>query len=58
MVSVAWRRHTGSLLGSFIGVHVVTVLVAIVQVRITMVRIRAPPGMGIEVVEMMEPECT
>ena len=59
MVTVAWRRHTGAVLGSFIGVHGVTAIVAIIQVRITMVGIRAPPGMGvIRVVEMIEAECT
>ena len=37
MVSVPWRGHTGAVLGSRIAVHVVTVIVAISQVRIAMV---------------------
>ena len=45
------------MVGSSIGMHVVTVIVAIVQVRITMVGIRAPPGMGIREVEVMRKEC-
>ena len=54
MVSVAWRGHTGAVLGSRIGVHVVTVIVAISQVRITMVGRRPPPDMGIREVQVVE----
>jgi len=36
-VTVAWRGDSGAVVGSFIRVHVVTVIVAIIQVRITMV---------------------
>ena len=42
---------------SFIRVHVMTVIVAIIQVRMTMVGRRPPPGMGIRVVEVMGAEC-
>ena len=54
---VAWRDDTGGVVGSCIAVHVVTVIVAIIQVRIAMVGIRAPPGIGIRVVEVMGGEC-
>jgi len=57
MVTVAWRDDTGGVVGSCIDVHVVTVIVAIIQVRITMVGIWAPPGIGIRVVEVMGGEC-
>ena len=59
MVSVAWRGHTGAVLGSRIAVHEVAVVVAISQVRITMVRRRPPPGMGMREVQVvvMEREC-
>ena len=53
MITVAWRGDTGAVVESCIDVHVVTVIVAIIQVRITMVGIRAPPGMRIRVVEVM-----
>jgi hypothetical protein len=53
MVTVTWRGNTDAVLGSCIRVHVVTVIVAIIQVRIAMVGIRATPGMWIRVVEMM-----
>ena len=56
MVTVAWRDDTGAVVGSCIQVHVVTVIVAIIQVRITMVGIRVPPGM--EFTEVMRGECT
>ena len=46
-VTVAWRGNTGAVRGAFIGVHAVTVIVAIIQVRITMVRMRVPPGVGV-----------
>ena len=51
--------HTGAVLGSRIGVHVVTVIVAISQVRIAMLGRRPPPGMGIREVQVvvMEREC-
>jgi hypothetical protein len=52
MLTVAWRGDTGAVLGSFIGVHVVTVIVAIIQVRLAIVGIRASPRMGIRVVEV------
>ena len=58
MVTVAWRGNTDAEVGSRIAVHVVTVIVAIIQVRITMVGIRAPPGMGIRMVEAVGSECT
>ena len=59
MVTVAWRGDTGAVLGSSILGHVVTVIVAIIHVRITMVGRRAPPGMGKRVVEVvMGAECT
>ena len=59
MVSVPWRGHTGAVLGSRIAVHVVTVIVAISQVRIAMVGRRPPPDMGIREVQVvvMEREC-
>ena len=59
MVSVAWRGHAGAVLRSRIAVHVVTVIVAISHVRITMVRRRPPPSMGIREVQVvvMEREC-
>ena len=59
MVSVPWRGHTGEVVGSRISVHVVTVIVAISQVRITMVGRRPPPGMGRREVQVvvMEREC-
>ena len=50
---VAWRSITGTVVESFIGVHVMIVIVAIMKVRITMVGIRAPQGMGIRVVEVV-----
>ena len=56
-VTVARRGDTGAVLGSFIGVHVVTVIVAIIHVRVIMVGIRAPPGVGKGVVEVMGTEC-
>ena len=59
MVSMAWRGDSDAVLGSCIAVHVVTVIVAISQVRITMVGRRPPPGMGIREVQVvvMEREC-
>ena len=59
MVSVAWRGHTGAVIGSRIALHVVTVIVAISQVRITLVGRRPPPDMGIKEVQVMvmEREC-
>ena len=59
MVSVAWRGHTGAVAWSRIAVHVVTGLVAILQVRIAMVGRRPPPDMGIRQVQVvvMEREC-
>jgi hypothetical protein len=59
MVSVAWRGHARAVLRSRIAVYVVTVVVAISQVRITMVGRRPPPGMGIKEVQVvvMEREC-
>ena len=55
LVTEAWRDDTGVVVGSFIRVHVVTVIVAIIQVRITMVGIRLPPCM--REVEVMGNEC-
>ena len=58
IVSVAWRGHTGAVLGSSIAVHVVTVIVSISQVRITIVGRRPPPDVRIrEVQVVMEREC-
>ena len=57
MVTVARRGDTGAVLGSFIGVHVVAVIMAIIHVRVIMVGVRAPPGMGIRVVEVIGAEC-
>ena len=57
MVTVAWRDDTGAVLGSCIAMHEVTVIVATIQVRITTVGIRAPPGMWIRVVDVMGAEC-
>jgi hypothetical protein len=57
MVTVAGRGNTGAVLGSSIAGNVLTVIVAISQVRNTMVGIRAPPGMGISVVHLMGAEC-
>ena len=57
MVTVAWRGDTGAVVKSCIGVRVVTVIGAIIQVRITRVGIRAPQGMGIRVVEVVGGEC-
>ena len=53
---VAWRGNTDAVVRSSARVHVVTMVVAIIQVRITVVSIRATPGM--EVVEVMGSECT
>ena len=50
MVTVAWRDDTGGVVGSCIDVHVVTVIVAIIQVRITMAGIRASPCIMVVVV--------
>ena len=36
-VTVAWRGNTGAVRGAFIGVHAVTVIVAIIQVSIAIV---------------------
>ena len=49
--------HTGAVLGSRIAVHVFTVIVAILLVRIAMVGRRPPPGMEIIVVDVMGAEC-
>ena len=54
MVIVAWQDNTGAVLGSYIGMHGVTMILAIVQVRITNVGIQAPPGMRTRVVREME----
>ena len=43
-------------MGSFIRMLVVTMIVAIIQVKTTMVGIRVPPGMGLT--EVMRGECT
>ena len=51
--------HAGAVVGSRIAVHVVTVIVAISQVRIGMLGKRPPPGMGIRQVQVvvMERKC-
>jgi len=55
LLSCVVQGDTGAVVGSFIEMHVMTVIVAIIQVRITMVGIRAPPG--IMVVEVIGVEC-
>ena len=57
MVSVAWRGHTGAVMGSRIAAHVVTVIVTISQVRIAMVGRRPPPDMGIREVQVVVIKC-
>ena len=59
MLQVTWRGHTGAVVASRIAVHVVTVIVAISQVRIAMVGRRPPPDMGIREVQVvvMDREC-
>ena len=59
MVSVTWWGHTGTVVGSRIAVHGLTVIVAISQVSITIVGRRPPPGMGEREVQVvvMEREC-
>ena len=57
MITVAWRSDTGAVLRSCIAVHVVTVIVAITQVRIAMVHIRATPHIRITVVQVIGAEC-
>jgi len=52
---VAWPGDRGGVMGSYIGVHIVTVRVVVIQVRMTLVGIRVPPGVGVVVV--MEGEC-
>ena len=51
IVAMAARGNTGAVVGSSIRMHVVMVVVAIAHVRIATVGTRAPPGMGIRVVE-------
>ena len=53
ITTIAWRGYTGVSLGSYIEVHVVTVIVAITQVRIAMVHIRATPHIRITVVQVI-----
>ena len=53
MVTVAWWGDTGAVLRSFIVVQLVTVIVAIIQVSITTVGLRAPKDMKIRAVEVM-----
>ena len=50
MVMAAWCSDKGGVVGSCIGVHIVTVIVVDTQVRMTMVEIRVPPRMGVAVV--------
>ena len=59
MLSVTWRGHTGAVAKSRIAVHVVTVIVAISQVRIAMVGRRPQTNIGIREVQVvvMEREC-
>ena len=52
---MTWRGNTDAVVGSRIAVHVVTVIVAIIKVRIIMLGMRAPPGVGVVVV--MGGEC-
>ena len=53
---VAMQGDSGAVAWSSIQVHVVTVIVAVIQVKTTMVGIRVPPGMGLT--EVMRGECT
>ena len=46
---MAGRGNTGAVLGSPTAVHVVTVILDIIHVRITIMGICAPPGMGVVV---------
>ena len=59
MVSVARRGHKRAVVASRKPVRVVTVIMAISQVRIAMVGRRPPPGMGIRQVQVvvMKREC-
>ena len=50
VMMVPWRGDRGGRVGSSIAVHVVTVIVAVIQVRMTMVGIRVTPGMAVVVV--------
>jgi hypothetical protein len=50
IVTAAWRGDTNAVIGSSIAVLVVMVFLASIHVRITMVGIRSPPGMGLRVV--------
>jgi hypothetical protein len=45
VITVAWRGDTRAVLRPCIAVHVVTIIVTIIHVRIAMVKIRVPPGM-------------
>jgi len=55
VMMVAWRGDRGAVAWSSIAVHVVTVIVAVIQVRMTLVGIRVTPGMAVVVV--MGREC-
>ena len=57
IVTEAWRDDTGAVVKSFIEDHVVMVIVAIIQVRVTMVSIRATPSVRIQMLEMTSGEC-
>jgi hypothetical protein len=54
---LAWRRDTGAVLRTFIAVQRVTMIMVIIQVTITMVGGRAPPGWGIRAVQVTGAEC-
>ena len=47
----------GGEVGLCIGVHIVTVIVVVIQVTMTMVIIRGPQEVRVEVVMMMRGEC-
>ena len=47
VVMVARRGDRGGGMGSCIGVHTVTVIVAFTQVRMTIARIVVPPGVPV-----------
>ena len=57
ITTLAWRGYTGVSMGSSIAVHVVTVIVAITQVRVAMVHISATPHIRITVVQVIGAQC-
>ena len=50
VVMAAWRDDRGGGVGSYIGVHIVPVIVVVMQVTMHMVGTRLPPRVGVAVV--------